>query len=118
MKTIVTFFFLIALTGCASKPMIAGAEKVLLTRNPVPSGCQFLGEVSGAQGNVITADITSDKNLMQGARNELRNNALKLEANYVVLQNQSQSNNSDGVGGTFSATVFGNAYKCTNNNSQ
>lgn len=40
----------------------------------------------GSQGNWFTGDVTSNKNLVIGARNELRNEAYKLGANVVYVQ--------------------------------
>lgn len=113
MKTVIVFLSTVSLMGCAAIEVVPGAEKILLTNQAAPKECQYIGEVSGSQGNVLTADITSDRNMIQGARNEIRNNAFKLGANYVVIENQSQSNNIY-IGGTYNATIFGNAYKCPN----
>lgn len=43
-----------------------------------------LGEVAGSQGNWITGAYTSDKNLLVGARNDLRNETFELDGTYKV----------------------------------
>ena len=112
MKTI-TFLFLILLVGCASKQLIKGAEKIRITNTKPSETCVFLGEVSGSQGNMWTADITPDKAIIQGARNDLRNKALALGANFVVTQDASHSENTSwGSGGVYNSTLFGDAFKC------
>jgi len=74
----------------------------------------FLGEVQGTQGNFWTADFTSDSKLINGARNELRNAAFALRADYVKIETESYSDNTSDIalGGTYSAVIIGNAYHC------
>lgn len=105
----------IILGGCAAKPMLPGSQAVVLSKNPPPAHCQFLGEVRGNQGNFWTAEFTSDADLIQGARNELRNAAITIGASYVQVETEVFSPNTadDSLGGTYSAVVIGNAYRCT-----
>lgn len=102
------------LAACAVKPLIPGGATILLSKEPAPPECVFLGEVQGAQGNFWTAEFTSDAKLIAGARNELRNSAFELRANYVKIETESFSHNTanDSLGGTYSAVVIGNAYRC------
>lgn len=101
--------FLVLLCGCAAKPLVPGAESVFLS-NDKPSGeCTYLGEVHGSQGNIVTADITTHKAAAEGARNEMRNMAFELGANYVHVQQFSHS--ASDSGGT-SASIVGHAYQC------
>ena len=102
------------LAACAAKPLIPGGAAIMLSKEPQPPECVFLGEVRGAQGNFWSAEFTSDANLIAGARNELRNSAFALRANYVKIETESFSHNTadDSLGGTFSAVVIGNAYRC------
>ncbi len=100
---------LAVLCGCAAKPLSPGAEKVFLS-NDKPSGeCVYLGEVDGSQGNIITADITTHNAASKGARNDMRNEAFELGADYVHVQRASHS--ASDSGGT-SANIVGHAYKC------
>jgi len=100
------------LAGCSAKPQHAGSEHILLTGHKAGENCRFLGEVRGTQGNLLTASFTSDEELILGARNEVRNQAAALGANYVVIEQQNQSVNLSGFGGAYNSTLFGNAYKC------
>lgn len=102
------------LTGCAAKPLLPGGEAIVLSKEPASADCEYLGEVRGSQGNFWTAEFTSDANLIAGARNELRNAAHNLTANYVKIETESFSHNTadDSLGGTYSAVVIGNAFRC------
>ena len=111
LRTILPLFLL---TGCAASPLTPGGDSVLLSKEAAPEGCQFLGEVQGTQGNFWTADLTSDANLINGARNEVRNAAYALQADYVKIETESLSHNTadHSFGGMYSAVVIGNAYRC------
>ena len=102
------------LIGCAADPIQPGGDDILLSKEAAPDGCEYLDEVQGSQGNFWTANFTSDTNLIMGARNNLRNAALALRANYVKIETESFSHNTsdDSLGGTYSAVVIGNAYRC------
>ena len=95
------------LGACAASPMLPGSETILVSKDPAPAGCEFLGEVQGDQGNFWTAEFTSDADLINGAH--------QLEANYVKIETESFSDNTadDSLGGTYSAVVIGNAYRCS-----
>lgn len=107
---------LLIVASCAAKPLHSGADRVFVTRQPPPESCRFLGEIRGAQGNFWTAEFTSDEALLAGARNELRNRAAALGANYVTIETERYSNNTaaDSLGGTYAAVIVGNAWHCDN----
>ena len=111
LKAILPFCLLV---GCAASPLMPGGETILLSKEAAPEACEFLGEVQGTQGNFWTADFTSDANLINGARNQVRNAAYALQADYVKIETESLSHNTadHSVGGTYSAVVIGNAYRC------
>jgi len=104
------------LGGCAASPLMPGGDTILLSKEAAPEVCEFLGEVQGSQGNFWTAEFTSDANLINGARNEVRNAAHVLGADYVMIETESFSHNTadNSLGGTYSAVVIGNAYRCGN----
>ena len=114
MKHLILSFAVVFLAACAAKQASPGAEKVFVSEDPPPAACVFVGEVQGSQGNFWTAEFTSDRNLLVGARNEMRNQALSLGANYVLVETQSHSHNTGrySLGGTHSSVIFGNAYDC------
>jgi len=103
---------LMALAGCASIAAKPGAVAInIVTEKPNPKECKLLGEVAGSQGNWFTGGYTSDKNLMVGARNDLRNATYDMGGNTVYLQNISNSGRFM-ASGTSNSTVVGYAYKC------
>jgi Domain of unknown function (DUF4156) len=102
------------LSGCSAIQTIPGAETVEIV-NEVPNRerCLFLGEIIGSQGNWATGDYTSNKNLVLGARNELRNEAYGLGGNIVYIQDM-KNTNAYGSMGTTNTTAVGKAYRCKN----
>ena len=114
-----------SLMGCAAHPLSDGAEAVRILDSE-PESCTFIGEVVGSQGNWLTADYTSDKNILVGARNQAKNQAAAIGANVIVIK-KSVDNSNEGVSayadsdflgvsstkGTYSSTLIGDAFKCT-----
>jgi uncharacterized protein YbjQ (UPF0145 family) len=107
--------------GCKAVPLAAGAEWVIVSREAQPETCKFLGALVGQQGGAWSGSWTSNRNLAQGALNELRNQARALGANYVKLESEhagvtGSGSTFEGTGSYSSAqtdvTKTGNAYKC------
>jgi hypothetical protein len=109
MNKICMGFLVLIVSGCAAKQTLPGAEKVMLSNEKPTEACEFIGEIIGGQGNWWTDDITSSVNIVKGSRNDLRNEAHQLGANFVHIQQASGSENY--LGGSTMAIV-GNAYKC------
>jgi len=114
------------ISGCASIPMDPQAARIIASPNKAPKGCKYLGQVVGNQGNFFTGGYTSNRNLEEGAMNDLRNKASKLGANYIQLVTTragvtgSTSGGFDRNGGYMSGssaqtnvTNLGNAYSCS-----
>lgn len=100
----------ILLAGCSATPVTdAGAAVEIVTARP--ANCKLVGEVVGSQGNVFSGDYTSDKNLMIGARNDLRNKAAAMGANVVQMQNTLNSTHPYSAGAVKS-TIVGTAFAC------
>ncbi len=104
----------LVLAGCSANELSPGAARVRVT-NQEPTGCEFLGTVTGHQGNSFTGAYTSNTNLEQGALNTARNEAANLGANTLVILTQRA-----GVTGSWAyqqetnVIVTGTAYKCPN----
>jgi hypothetical protein len=106
-----------ALTGCAATQIRAGAEQVVVSRQPAPKSCKYLGTIIGEQGGALTGRFTSNKALAAGAVNDLKNKAADMGANYVVLEDsragQTISGDKDGITGEQTdVTHMGNGYVC------
>lgn len=84
MKNMMVCAALLLLAGCAAQELKPGAEKVRFTQSE-PKGCKYLGEATGNQGNSFTGGWTSNENLETGARNTLKNKAVDMGGNIVVL---------------------------------
>jgi hypothetical protein len=102
----------IYLSGCSAIKVNPQAMNIELVNDaPDKAKCVFLGEVIGSQGNWATGDFTSNKNLVIGARNELRNEAYKLGGNIVYIQDM-KNTNAYGSLGTTNTTAVGKVYNC------
>ncbi|WP_298627912.1 DUF4156 domain-containing protein [uncultured Legionella sp.] len=115
----------ILITSCAAIPVDPQAARIVVSPDPAPKGCKYLGQVVGNQGNFFTGEYTSNRNLEEGAMNDLRNKANQLGANYVrLITNRAGVTGS--MGGSFNqqggymsgssaqtnVTNLGNAYRC------
>ena len=78
-------------------------ELNMLTTGKTPD-CRYLGEVVGSEGHWYTYLFISNKMLVQGAINDLHNNANALGANVVYI--------SDNIDFATSVTFYGQAYNC------
>jgi len=119
MNKLIILASIVFLFGCAAKQASPGAERIFISDMAPPTDCRFVGEVQGTQGNFWTSDFTSDRNILDGARNEMRNEAFSLGANYVMVETQSHSNNTAhySLGGTYASVIIGNAYYCPDKSS-
>lgn len=104
------------LTGCAAAALESGAQQVRIVTTE-PQGCDYLGEVTGNQGDFFTGSFTSNANLETGARNDMKNQASKLGANTVhLLTNRAGQTGTMGDGSgsmeQTNVTYTGAAYKC------
>lgn len=100
------------LISCAATTTTPESQNIeIVNELPDRTQCKFLGEIAGSQGNWLTGDLTSNKNLVIGARNELRNEAHKLGGNLVHIQDI-KNTNAFGSMGTTNTTAIGKAYLC------
>jgi hypothetical protein len=105
------FTVLFLFSACSAIQATPDGARVELVNDKPPSDCRALGEVVGSQGNFITGNYTSNKNLMIGARNDLRNQAAGMGGNLVHVQNVSNAS-AHGSWGTSNTTVVGMVYNC------
>jgi len=111
-KLLTAIFIGASLIGCAAKQMVVEAQAVeIVNELPDSNKCKFVGEIVGSQGNWFTGNYTSNKDLVIGARNELRNEGYKLGANVVYIQDMSNASAYNSLG-TTNTTAVGKAYDC------
>tara|TARA_Y100001956_G_scaffold71682_1_gene76575 strand:- start:605 stop:880 length:276 start_codon:yes stop_codon:yes gene_type:complete len=67
--------------------------------------CQWLGEVTGSEGHWYNYLFFTNDVMVQGAMNDIKNRAKKLDANTVFVTAPQDF--------TTSFTVMGSAYRCT-----
>jgi hypothetical protein len=116
MKKICAVLCVGVLVACAAVDLDSGAQQVKVVSNE-PQGCEYLGEVTGSQGDFFSGAFTSNANLETGARNDMKNRAYKLGANTVqLLTNRAGQTGSMGQGSgsmeQTNVTYTGVAYKC------
>lgn len=104
------------LAACSAKTLEPPAYFIEVTPNPPGKDCVYKGQVFGNQGNFVTGRYTSNQNLQEGAMNDLKNEAVKFNANYVQLLD-SQSGSTGRRLRLYNdlqtnVSVTGNAYAC------
>lgn len=112
MKTNI-LLMLVLLTGCTALPLRPEANSVMIvTDKPDMTKCKYLGETIGSEGNWATGDYTSNKDLMIGARNDIRNQAYDMGGNTVHMQHVNSAQ-AWGSLGTTNISIAGIVYKCS-----
>lgn len=109
MKTVaLVAVFALVLTGCTtpSAQLKPQAKTVQLRMDNVfnPEKCRYITEVTGNEGHWYSSIFYGNDILLQGAINDIKNNALQQGANTVYMK----------MPHTFqtSVSLFGNAYDC------
>ena len=103
----------VILAGCSSVTLNPKAAHVIASPSRPPRGCKFLGQVNGTQGNFFTGGWTSNRNLEQGAQNDMRNKAANLGGNYVqLITNRASSTGGSNNLQQTGVTTIGNVYRC------
>ena len=98
----------LCLAGCSTIPVLEEARPIqLYFDSPDLSTCQFRGEVVGSQGSWYDFWLTSNPDLVNGAFNEIKNDALSKQANVVSMVPP--------IAFGTSVTFFGQAYDCPQN---
>ncbi|MDO6679581.1 DUF4156 domain-containing protein [Pseudomonadota bacterium] len=95
----------IGLTACINVPHYQSEHVQILWQGQQLDDCQLKGPIIGSQGHWYDYLFISNKDLTQGAINQLRNEALTLGANTVYLLKPQSF--------TTSVTILGNAYNCS-----
>jgi hypothetical protein len=84
-KTLFAMGFSVMMSGCAIAPLQSGAEKISVINTIPNSQCRFIGTVAIHDVNGESQAFTSHADLQQAQTNTLKNQALALKANVVVL---------------------------------
>jgi len=114
MKALVLICALLILTGCGAIELTTGGKLVKITSTEPGNDCEYLGVVTGSQGDAITGAYTSNSDLETGALNDLRNKAAELGGNviFILTQRSGQTTDEGGSGRQTSVTMSANVYRC------
>lgn len=118
MKYFVLVLAASTLVACATKPLDPEARMVRVTTIEPSGTCEYLGDITGNQGDFLTGEFTSNENLETGARHDLKNKAHKMGGNVVFLLTQRAGQTGgyhmDFGGSTVqtNVTLSGNVYFC------
>lgn len=118
MKFISIIFIAIGLAACAAQPLKPEAKMVRLTTIEPSKNCQFLGDITGNQGDFFSGEFTSNADLETGARHDLKNKAHNMGGNIVFILTQRAGQSGayapEYGGGTSqtNVTLSGNVYRC------
>jgi hypothetical protein len=111
-KNLYVLMSAILLPACSAIPLNPSAQHIRIVTSD-PSGCEYLGEVTGNQGDFFTGDWTSNANLETGARNAMKNEAAKLGADTVqMLATRGGLTAGGGSMQQTNVTYTGMAYRC------
>ncbi|MGF1680464.1 DUF4156 domain-containing protein [Photobacterium minamisatsumaniensis] len=96
----------LTLSGCAVKPLMPEAQSVDIHwgNQPELSSCIKQSDLIGTEGHWYTFWFISNKDLMRGALNDLRNQAYLSGGNTVLLYSPQSFDTS--------VTILGNSYHC------
>jgi hypothetical protein len=76
----------LSMAGCTTLPVLEEARPIqLYFDSPDLSACQFRGEVVGSQGSWYDFWLTPNPDLVNGAFNDIKNDALSKRANAVSI---------------------------------
>jgi len=113
------FSFLISsflIFSCSSHELVKGAETVRIVTE-TPKDCEYLGDVTGSQGNWFSGSFTSNSAMETGARNSMKNKAFKKGGNTLhLLTNRAGMSHGQYGGSQTNVTTTGAVYKCNYNN--
>jgi hypothetical protein len=107
-------FIAVLIAGCAATQLKQGVNSVKLVNSEPGKECQFVGDVTGNQGDFFRGAFTSNENLETGARNDIKNKAAAMGGNLIVIltQRAGQTGGVNGGGHQTNVTLTGNVYRC------
>ena len=97
------------IAACAAKRLEPQGGTVQIVYEKPEGNCRRMYDVVGSQGNWFTGAHTSNKNLAEGAMNDLRNQAGAMGGTHVWIHQQAM--NTSGYS-TTNSLVMGTVYKC------
>lgn len=90
LKTIMfSVVILLLFSGCSAKNILTQEGKNVRTYDRLPENleCEYKDEIIGSEADMWTFLFISNRDMTAGARADLRNQAVKLGGNSVLIQN-------------------------------
>lgn len=112
-STLTAALIFLAVACAPIQPASPAASSVRITNQEPGAHCQFLGDVTGSQGDFLRGSVTSNADLETGARNDLKNKAAAIGGNvvYLLTHRAGQTGSKDRLEQT-NVTLSGNVYRC------
>ncbi|MGR5131446.1 DUF4156 domain-containing protein [Vibrio alfacsensis] len=98
----------LALTGCSAPSTLPSETsfdvEIRIDNQFNPEQCEYLGELTGSEGHWYSYLFFTNDAMMQGAMNDLKNNAASIQADTVFMLSPQDF--------ITSFSVLGTAYRC------
>ncbi|EKY4874563.1 DUF4156 domain-containing protein [Vibrio alginolyticus] len=108
MKRLLLVLFVVLLTGCTMPSHLTHAQSqdvhIRIDAQFDPERCEYKGEVTGSEGHWYNYIFMTNDAMMQGAMNDLKNNAAAIDADTVFMVSPQDF--------ITSFSVLGSAYRC------
>ncbi|HCG7094115.1 DUF4156 domain-containing protein [Vibrio parahaemolyticus] len=108
MKQVLLGFFVVLLAGCMMPSHVTHAQSqdvhIRIDGQFNPERCEYKGEVTGSEGHWYNYIFMTNDAMMQGAMNDLKNNAEAIGADTVFMVSPQDF--------ITSFSVLGSAYLC------
>ena len=95
-------------SGCAIAPLVPGADAVVISSKK-PAHCKYIGPVWSFERNGVSQSYNSKEHLRQDVLNRLKNKAVEMGADTVVVTKTKVTYDSNRVD---LYEVKGSAYRC------
>ncbi|MGY0614036.1 DUF4156 domain-containing protein [Vibrio sp. FJH11] len=108
MRHMIVVSTMVALFGCSTTPIDPHTKsqqvELRIDSQFDPAQCQYLGDVTGSEGHWYSYLFYSNDDMIEGAINDLKNNAMAINADTVFMISPQYF--------VTSFTVLGTAYRC------
>lgn len=108
MRKLIALSATLSLLGCSATPLKPHDETqrvtVRIDSQFDPEHCEYLGEVTGSEGHWYNYLFYTNPDMIKGAINDLKNNALDINADTVFMVSPQYF--------VTSFTLLGSAYRC------
>ncbi|MCA0934625.1 DUF4156 domain-containing protein [Vibrio alginolyticus] len=108
MRQVIVVSAILSLSGCSSTPVNPHDQsqqvEIRIDGQFDPTQCKYLGEITGSEGHWYNYLFYTNDHMIEGAVNDLKNNAMAINADTVFMISPQDF--------VTSFTVLGIAYRC------